>query len=48
VKAGLKLQGRDVGGLRSPLIEATATEIDGLRSALAAAGLQTGEVVSTD
>jgi 4-hydroxy-tetrahydrodipicolinate synthase len=48
VKAGLKLQGRDVGGLRSPLIEATPAEIDGLRSALAAAGLQTGEVVSTD
>jgi 4-hydroxy-tetrahydrodipicolinate synthase len=48
VKAGLKLQGRDVGGLRSPLMEATPAEIDGLRSALAAAGLQTGEVVSTD
>jgi 4-hydroxy-tetrahydrodipicolinate synthase len=48
VKAGLKLQGRDVGGLRPPLIEATSAEIDGLRSALAAAGLQTGEVVSTD
>lgn len=48
VKAGLKLQGRDVGGLRSPLIEATAAEVEGLRSALAAAGLPTGEVVSTD
>jgi len=48
VKAGLKLQGRDVGGLRSPLIEATPAEVDSLRSALAAAGLQTGEVVSTD
>ena len=48
VKAGLKLQGRGVGGLRSPLIEATGAEIEGLRSALAAAGLQTGEVVSTD
>jgi len=48
VKAGLKLQGRDMGGLRSPLIEATAAEVEGLRSALAAAGLPTGEVVSTD
>jgi 4-hydroxy-tetrahydrodipicolinate synthase len=48
VKAGLRLQGRDVGGLRSPLIEATSTEIDGLRSALAAAGLPAGEIVSTD
>jgi 4-hydroxy-tetrahydrodipicolinate synthase len=48
VKAGLKLQGRDVGGLRSPLIEATPAEVEGLRSALAAAGLQTGEAVSTD
>jgi 4-hydroxy-tetrahydrodipicolinate synthase len=48
VKAGLKLQGRDVGGLRSPLIEATAAEVEGLRSALAAAGLPTGEMVSTD
>jgi 4-hydroxy-tetrahydrodipicolinate synthase len=48
VKAGLELQGRGVGGLRSPLIEATGAEIEGLRSALAAAGLQTGEVVSTD
>ena len=41
VKAGLRLQGRDVGGLRLPLIEATLAEIDGLRSALAAAGLPT-------
>jgi 4-hydroxy-tetrahydrodipicolinate synthase len=48
VKAGLKLLGHDVGGVRSPLIEATFTEIEGLRSALAAAGLPTGEVVSTD
>jgi 4-hydroxy-tetrahydrodipicolinate synthase len=48
VKAGLKLQGRDVGGLRSPLIEATPAEVEGLRSALAAAGLPTGEAVSTD
>jgi len=29
-------------------MEATPAEIDGLRSALAAAGLQAGEVVSTD
>jgi 4-hydroxy-tetrahydrodipicolinate synthase len=47
VKAGLKLLGHDVGGLRSPLIEATSAEIEGLRSAMAAAGLQTGESVST-
>jgi 4-hydroxy-tetrahydrodipicolinate synthase len=48
VKAGLKLQGRGVGGLRSPLIEASPAEVEGLRSALAAAGLPAGEVVSTD
>jgi 4-hydroxy-tetrahydrodipicolinate synthase len=48
VKAGLKLLGRDAGGLRSPLIEATPAEVEGLRSALAAAGLPTGEAVSTD
>jgi 4-hydroxy-tetrahydrodipicolinate synthase len=46
VKAGLRLQGRDVGGLRSPLIEATPAEVEGLRSALGAAGLLTGEAVS--
>lgn len=46
VKAGLKLQGRDVGGLRPPLIEATPTEVEGLRSALGAAGLPAGEAVS--
>jgi 4-hydroxy-tetrahydrodipicolinate synthase len=46
VKAGLKVQGRDVGGLRPPLIEATAAEVEGLRSALGAAGLPTGEAVS--
>ena len=40
VKAGLELQGRGVGGVRSPLIGATAAEIDGLRAALAAAGLE--------
>ena len=48
VKAGLKLLGRDVGGLRSPLIEATPAEIEGLRSALAAAGLPPAGSVSTD
>jgi 4-hydroxy-tetrahydrodipicolinate synthase len=47
VKAGLRLLGRDVGGLRSPLIEATSAEIEGLRSAMAAAGLRAGESVST-
>jgi 4-hydroxy-tetrahydrodipicolinate synthase len=48
VKAGLKLLGRDAGGLRSPLIEATSAEVEALRSAMAAAGLPTGESVSTD
>jgi 4-hydroxy-tetrahydrodipicolinate synthase len=48
VKAGLQLQGRNVGGLRSPLIEATPAEVERLRDALAAAGLSAGEVVSTD
>jgi 4-hydroxy-tetrahydrodipicolinate synthase len=48
VKAGLKLLGRDVGGLRSPLIEATSAEVEALRSAMAAAGLPTGESGSTD
>jgi 4-hydroxy-tetrahydrodipicolinate synthase len=48
VKAGLKLLGHDVGGLRSPLIEATSAEVEALRSAMAAAGLPTGESVSTD
>ena len=48
VKAGLRLLGRDVGGLRSPLVEATPAEVEGLQSALAAAGLPTGESVSTD
>ena len=47
VKAGLKLLGRDVGGLRSPLIEATPAEVEGLRSDMAAAGLQAGESAST-
>jgi 4-hydroxy-tetrahydrodipicolinate synthase len=48
VKAGLKLLGHDAGGLRSPLIEATPAEVEALRSTLAAAGLPTGESVSTD
>jgi 4-hydroxy-tetrahydrodipicolinate synthase len=48
VKAGLKLQGRNVGGLRSPLIEATSAEVESLRDCLAAAGLSAGEIVSTD
>ena len=41
VKAGLALQGRGVGGLRSPLVPATAAEIEALRAALHAAGLPT-------
>ena len=48
VKAGLKLLGHDVGGLRSPLIEATSAEVEGLRTALAAAGLPAGGSTSTD
>lgn len=39
VKAGLDLQGRGVGGLRSPMIEATAEQRAALAEALAAAGL---------
>jgi 4-hydroxy-tetrahydrodipicolinate synthase len=39
VKAGLRLQGRGVGGVRSPLVPATEAEVDALRDALAAAGL---------
>ncbi|HEY5822499.1 MAG TPA: 4-hydroxy-tetrahydrodipicolinate synthase [Propionibacteriaceae bacterium] len=39
VKAGLELQGRGVGGLRSPIPRATAAEIDALAVALRAAGL---------
>jgi 4-hydroxy-tetrahydrodipicolinate synthase len=39
VKAGLRLQGRPVGGLRSPLVEATEAETTALAAALDAAGL---------
>jgi 4-hydroxy-tetrahydrodipicolinate synthase len=39
VKAGLRLQGRPVGGLRSPLVEATEAEATALAAALDAAGL---------
>ena len=39
VKAGLELQGRGVGGVRSPLVGATPAEIEGLRASLTAAGL---------
>ena len=41
VKAGLGLQGRPVGGLRSPLPAATAEETEALARSLAAAGLPT-------
>lgn len=44
VKAGLALQGRGVGGLRSPLVAATTAEIEALAVALRAAGLPTGPV----
>ena len=39
VKAGLRLQGRPVGGLRSPLVEATEAETAALARSLDAAGL---------
>ncbi|HIT74578.1 MAG TPA: 4-hydroxy-tetrahydrodipicolinate synthase [Candidatus Avipropionibacterium avicola] len=39
VKAGLALQGRPVGGVRAPLVEATEVEVAGLATSLAAAGL---------
>jgi 4-hydroxy-tetrahydrodipicolinate synthase len=39
VKAGLALQGRSVGGLRLPLVEATDHQISHLREDLAAAGI---------
>jgi 4-hydroxy-tetrahydrodipicolinate synthase len=39
VKAGLALQGRPVGGVRSPLVPATPAETEALAAALTAAGL---------
>lgn len=42
VKAGLALQGRPVGGLRAPLIEATGAQVAALRTALAVSGLPAG------
>jgi 4-hydroxy-tetrahydrodipicolinate synthase len=39
VKAGLRLRGLDVGGVRLPLVDATDHEISHLREDLAAAGL---------
>jgi 4-hydroxy-tetrahydrodipicolinate synthase len=39
VKAGLKLQGFDCGGVRLPLVEAGAVETEALRGALVTAGL---------
>jgi 4-hydroxy-tetrahydrodipicolinate synthase len=39
VKAGLALQGRPAGGVRSPLVVATPAEVEALEAALAAAGL---------
>jgi 4-hydroxy-tetrahydrodipicolinate synthase len=39
VKAGLRLQGRDVGSVRLPLVDATDHELSHLRADLAAAGL---------
>lgn len=42
VKAGLRLQGRGNGRLRSPMPPATDAEVTGLAAALAAAGLPAG------
>ncbi len=42
VKAGLAVQGRPVGGLRAPLIEATGAQVAALRTALAVSGLPAG------
>jgi 4-hydroxy-tetrahydrodipicolinate synthase len=39
VKAGLELQGRGVGGMRSPLVDATVEQKAALQEALTAAGL---------
>src|ERR687894_1399589 len=39
VKAGLALQGRSVGGVRSPLVVATPAEVEALGAALAESGL---------
>ncbi len=39
VKAGLAAQGRSVGGVRAPMVEATEAEAQALENALAAAGL---------
>ncbi len=44
VKAGLALQGRGAGGLRSPLLEASPAEVEALALALSAAGLPAGPV----
>jgi 4-hydroxy-tetrahydrodipicolinate synthase len=39
VKAGLRLQGRDVGAVRLPLVDATGEQVEQLRADLRAAGL---------
>ncbi len=41
VKAGLELQGRGIGGVRSPMVPATPEQREALARALAAAGLAT-------
>jgi 4-hydroxy-tetrahydrodipicolinate synthase len=41
VKAGLALQGRPVGGVRLPLVPATAAEMEALSVCMAAAGVPT-------
>jgi 4-hydroxy-tetrahydrodipicolinate synthase len=39
VKAGLRLQGRDTGPVRLPLVDATEAQVQQLRADLQAAGL---------
>ena len=43
VKAGLALQGRCVGGLRSPMVPASEEQVSALAAALDAAGLASGQ-----
>jgi 4-hydroxy-tetrahydrodipicolinate synthase len=42
VKAALNLLGHEVGGLRLPLVEATADELEHVRSGLERAGVLAG------
>lgn len=40
IKAALRLQGFDVGGLRLPLVEATAEQVEAIRRAMVEAGVE--------